>query len=120
MKETNFPNASRQPLIDVLITPTQQELRGTLAIIALHATGWTALAASRFAPDLRARWFYPFAYFLIGIGLLHDFAVADYRMNPTRAAAIRLRALLREFPNPKAQQIAQIQSDEVNEDEDGG
>ncbi len=112
MKDANFPNTSRQPLIDVLTTATREELRGNLLVVAFHATGWTALVASWFAPDLRVRWFYFFAYFLIGIGLHHDFFVADYRMNPLYGPSIRLRALLREFPRPEQQRLVKSASEE--------
>jgi hypothetical protein len=118
LKDENFPDVSRQPLIEVLPTATREELRGNLLVVALHATGWTALVASRLAPDLRFGWFYFFACFLIGIGLYHDFLVADYRMNPVHGATIRLRALLREFPKSEQQRLVKSAIEEEEEPAD--
>jgi hypothetical protein len=106
---------SWQPMVGVLTTPTREELRGSAMMIAMHATGWSALAASRFAPTLRVPWFYLFAFFLIGTGLLHDFGVARLRNNPLQAGALHLRALLREFPKPRTEQASKA---EENADEE--
>lgn len=117
MKDDDFPpETSWQPLLYVLTTPTRQELRGYLIMIASHATGWSALAASRFAPALRTRWFYLFAFLLIGTGLIHDLTVADNKLNPLAAGTLHLRALMREFPKPEAEGTRRTEPEENNDE----
>jgi len=98
VSEEDLPVASFFPLQKVLTVPTQEEIRGSVLVNALHATGWAALIASRFAPILRTRWFIAFAAFLIVYGLLHDWYVAKHLWDPDIGDTARLQAILREFP----------------------
>lgn len=84
--------------MEVLTEPTRQEAHGDSMFIALHATGWSALAASCFAPQLRTTVFYLFAFFLIANGLHHDLYIARTLEDPKIGDTLRLRAVLREFP----------------------
>jgi hypothetical protein len=101
LKEEELPSISRDaaPLQMVLTTPTVNEVRGSLFMIAVHATGWSAFTASLFAPMLRDfGWYFVFCAFLVGNGLLHDCFLA-WRNNSHRLGDIlRLRSVLREFP----------------------
>lgn len=96
-----LPAASLQPLREVLIEPTRQEVHGDSMFVALHATGWSALAASYFAPQLRTTAFYLFAFFLIANGLHHALNIARDLEDPKIGDTLRLRAVLREFPKLK-------------------
>lgn len=98
LSEGDLPPASFVPLQKVLTTPTAEELRGSILVNASHATGWAALIASYFAPALRANWYFAFALFLIAYGLLHAYDVANDLEDPDLGNLLRLRAVLREFP----------------------
>lgn len=108
LPEEKLPEASFQPLQDVLTTPSPEELRGSVLVVALQATGWAALFASRFAPALWNKWYIIFALFLIGSGLLHDWYVAKRLNDPNLGDTLRLRAVLREFPKIPLAGTAQI------------
>ena len=56
-------------------TLTSEEFRGSMVLIASHATGWAGLVATRIAPSLRNRWFVGLSVFLILNGLLHAYYV---------------------------------------------
>lgn len=96
-----LPAASLEPLKEVLTEPTRQETHGDSMFNALHATGWSALAASYFAPQLRNTVFYLFAFFLIANGPHHDLYIARTFEDPKIGDTLRLRAVLREFPKLK-------------------
>jgi hypothetical protein len=102
LTEEDLPQASFSPLQDVLTTPTPEEIRGSILVNALHATGWAALIASRFAPILRTRWYIASAAFLMAYGLLHDWYVAKHLRDPGIGDTARLLAVLREFPKLQA------------------
>jgi hypothetical protein len=110
--EDKLPAVSFQPLQDVLAEPSAEEIRGSVLMNASQATGWAAIVASRFAPDLRNKGYIIFALFLIGCGLIHDFSVAKYLYDPDIGDTARLRALLREFPRIQPTQTDQLDSHE--------
>jgi hypothetical protein len=109
LPEDKLPAVSFKPLQDVLTRPSAQESRGSALMNALQATGWAALVAARFAPDLLHKWYVSFAFFLIACGMIHDFEVARYLLDPDIGDTARLRALLREFP--KIQPTRTVQPD---------
>jgi hypothetical protein len=102
LEEKDLPAVSLQPLRDALTEPTSRELHGDVMFICLHATGWSALAATYFASTLRTRWFFLFAFFLIANGLLHSSAVARNLEDPEIGDTLRLQAVLREFAKLKS------------------
>jgi hypothetical protein len=78
---------------------TLQETRGSVFMIAIEATGWCGLAATRFASSLENRYYIGFSIFLIIVGLFHDWNVIRNLNNPLFLGVLRVRALLREYPN---------------------
>lgn len=77
---------------------TPEEFRGSLMLIATHATGWAGLAAMPFAPVLRNKYYAGFCLFLILNGMLHAYYVARRRFDPRIAGLLTVRAVMREFP----------------------
>jgi hypothetical protein len=102
LEDKDLPAVSLQPLREVLTEPTSRELHGDVMFICLHATGWSALAATYFASSLRTRWFYSFAVFLIANGLLHSNSVVRMLADPEEGDTLRLRSVLREFAKLKS------------------
>jgi hypothetical protein len=98
LSEELLPAASFSPLRYVLTIPTAEEIRGSVLVNALHATGWAGLVACKYAPLLRNRLYVSFAVFLILFGLFHDFYVARNLFDPEVGDLLRIRAILREFP----------------------
>jgi hypothetical protein len=117
MKDSDLPPTSMYPLTQVLTEPSPREQRGNVMMVALHATGWSALAAAYFAPELRATWLYLFALFLIANGLYHDMTLIKLLIDPSIGDMLRLRAVLREFPKLKAQPIPEKRAND-NAEED--
>lgn len=109
LDEKDLPAASWQPLTEILTEPTRRETHGDVMFITLHATGWSALAATRFAAGLRTTWFFVFALFLIANGLQHSSAIARTLADPHIGNLLRLRAVLREFPRLKSPLPAESQ-----------
>jgi hypothetical protein len=83
-------------------TPTIEDMRGSLMMIATHATGWSGLAAARIAPALQNRYYLGFCIFLVLTGLLNNYYVVVSRNDPHVAGYINVRALLREFRKERA------------------
>jgi hypothetical protein len=75
------------------------DLRGSMTMIVLEATGWCGLAAGLFAHELRGRYYLALSLLLILAGLLHDWYVAERLNNPRFFVVLKIRALLRAFPN---------------------
>jgi len=117
MKEEQFPDSNWQPMREVLTAPTSQELYGDPMIFTAHTTGWSALAATFFAPDLRTWWFYVFAWFLVGFGLLQLIYVTRASTNPEIGDTLRIRAILREFPKLKPRRAPKIEPEEEPDEE---
>jgi hypothetical protein len=67
-------------------------------MIVFEATGWSGLAAIRFAPTLRNRYYVALCALMIVAGLLHDWYVAEGLNNRTFLGFLKTRSLLREFP----------------------
>lgn len=74
-----------QPWTDVLGKLPVQELRGYTLLTALHATGWSGLAAGYFAPGLRKGPFEDLSLFLIFCGLIQAVALASWSTHPLRS-----------------------------------
>lgn len=75
----------------------REDVRGYLLMVATQATGWSGIAAMRFAPMLHTRFFLVFCAFSIISGLLHDLGVA-YRINDTTISwGIGLKRALEEL-----------------------
>jgi hypothetical protein len=81
----------------VLGVPEPEDMRGSRIVIASHATGWAGLAALRFSPMLRSRYYVGFCIVLMVYGLLHDWEVARRLNNPVTVGLLKLRSLLREL-----------------------
>ncbi len=86
-----------------------EDVRGSLLVIALEATGWAGLAATRLAPALRTKYYLYFIAFLILVGLLHDFHVAFRNVDPRASGYTNVRAVLREL-----RQVPQHNSEDKN------
>jgi hypothetical protein len=87
--------------------PSALDYRGPLLMMALHATGWSGVAASALAPALWNPYYLALCALLIVFGIHSDHQVALRNTDPVGAISIRLRALLREFdrqlpPEPEA------------------
>lgn len=78
---------------------SSEETRGSVFWIASEATGWCGLAATRFASSLEHPYYLGFSIFLIIAGLFHDWGVMRNLNNPLFLGVLRVRALLREYPN---------------------
>jgi hypothetical protein len=81
----------------VLGVPEPEDMRGSRIVIASHATGWAGLAALRFSPMLRSRYYVGFCIVLMVYVLLHDWEVARRLNNPVTVGLLKLRSLLREL-----------------------
>jgi hypothetical protein len=66
-----------RPWTNVLGSVQVGDLRGYMVITALHATGWSGLAAAYFAPELREAPFEGLCLFLIFCGLIQAVALAS-------------------------------------------
>lgn len=91
-------------------TPTAEDIRGSILMMASHATGWCGLAATRFAPALNNRYYLAFSLFMIGVGLQHDYYVARRRNDPLGVAYVNTRALLREYRKRPTRSDEQLKS----------
>ncbi len=120
LSEEKLPATSFSPLQAVLTIPSAEEARGSILMNALHATGWAALFASRFAPALWNKWYIVFAVALIGFGLLHDYYVAMRLNDPDLGDILRLRAVLREFPRIRPTGTTQQNPAKPSGEEDDG
>jgi len=109
LEENELPATSLEPIQEILTEPTRGETHGEVMFITLHATGWSALAATYFAAGLRTTWFFVFAFFLIANGLLEGGAAARALANPDVRDTLRLRAVLRQFPTLKSPPSAESQ-----------
>ena len=78
-------------------TPTPDDVRGSILVMASHATGWCGLAAIQLAPALYNRYYLAYCLLMVGIGLHNDFHVAIRRNEPEAIAYTNIRALLREY-----------------------
>lgn len=89
--------------------PTSQDMRGDLPMLALHATGWSGVAAAFVvAPALKNPDFLVFSFFLILCGLIHDWFVAARRANPVLNAIVRARAILAELRDAAKSKVGKI------------
>lgn len=77
-------------------------LRGNVAIVALHACGWCALAATCFAPVLMNKQFIAFCFLLVCFGLLHDWELARNLISPQMIALFKTTKILEEIDPPKS------------------
>jgi hypothetical protein len=81
----------------VLGSPAPEDARGYLVLIALEATGWAGLAATRIAPALKTKYYFYFCAFLILNGLFHDFYTIRFNTDVRAIPYLRIRAILREL-----------------------
>ena len=81
----------------ILGSPAREDLRGNLIMIALEATGWAGLVATRFAPALQTRYYFYFSAFLILNGLINDFYAVRLSTDIRAIPYMRIRAVLREL-----------------------
>ncbi len=75
-----------------------EDIRGAMTMIVSEATGWCGIAAIRFAPTLRNRYYVALCTLMIVAGLVHDWYVAEGLNNRTFIGFLKTRSLLREFP----------------------
>jgi hypothetical protein len=73
------------PWAGVLGRLEPEDVRGSMMMVASHATGWSGLAAIHFAPALYRHYFLAFCLFLIFSGLLHDYGVASRLSSPEQS-----------------------------------
>jgi hypothetical protein len=106
----DFQGDEWQPLYWNLGSMTPEDFRGSVFIIACHATGWAGLVASRIAPDLREKYYLALCWFLILNGFLHAYYVIQRREDPRMAGNLVVRAILREFPKLTKANEAQRES----------
>jgi hypothetical protein len=76
---------------------TPEDFRGSMMLIAMHASGWAGLLAARIAPVLQNRYYVGFSLFLIFNGLMHGYYVAMHRFDPRMSGDLTIRAVLREL-----------------------
>ena len=81
----------------VLGKPSAADLRGSILMIAFHATGWCGIVALHYAPALKNAYFGGFLSLLIFCGISHDWFVAKSLNNPLRSGLLRIRAVLTEL-----------------------
>jgi hypothetical protein len=74
-----------QAWTNVLGTLSVQDLRGYTLVTALHATGWSGLAAAYFASELRGLPFESLCLFLIFCGLIHAATLASWSTHLLRS-----------------------------------
>ncbi len=77
--------------------PLAADVRGSVLMMASHATGWCGLAAAQFAPVLRSKYYLGFSSLLVLCGLLHDWYLAVRLNDGVWGAYIRLRRVLAEL-----------------------
>ena len=90
-----------------LALPTREERTPSITVIASHAAGWLGLAAARFAPILKNRWYIGFCSLLILSGLIYDYYESIRRGSPEGIGLMHTRALLRQFPKRDLARSAQ-------------
>jgi hypothetical protein len=74
-----------------------EDLRGSLFVITMHATGWCGIAAVFLASSLHSAGFMGLSLFLIVFGMLHDLNVARWWTSPAKVAVTKARAVLAEI-----------------------
>jgi hypothetical protein len=74
-----------------------EDFRGSLLIVAAHATGWSGLAAMHYTPKLHEGYFLGFCWFSIVYGFLHDWSVARRLSTPRITWQIGLRRTMEEL-----------------------
>jgi len=97
VKFRDFRDDNWQPVYWNLGSLAPEEFRGSIFIIACHATGWAGLVAARIAPVLRNKFYIGFCLFLILNGLLHAYYLVQRKVDPRLAGNLNIRAVLREF-----------------------
>jgi hypothetical protein len=94
-----------EPLYWTLGSPTREELRGSIMMIASHAVGWSGIAAARIAPTLWNRYYLGFCLFMVLNGLIHDYYVVLRKSDLRIAGYLNIRAVLREFRRTQVQEL---------------
>jgi hypothetical protein len=84
-------------------TPDPQPVKGLLFLSAMHATGWSGLAAAWCVPLLRSRFYLSPSLFLIGFGLLQDWRISRWWRDPATRWMLSLRGVLADFPPSHSQ-----------------
>jgi hypothetical protein len=74
-----------------------EDLRGSLLVISLEATGWAGLAATRVAPALDTKYYLYFVGLLIVIGLSHDWYIVRRNVDPRISGYTHVLAVAREL-----------------------
>ncbi|MFZ3212016.1 MAG: hypothetical protein WA188_10915 [Terriglobales bacterium] len=78
--------------------------RGWLFVVAIQATGWSALAATYFAPALRSLPYWVFSLFLTSYGLLATLRFVRWWTLPIAQSLFKLRAVLDEIPRSSTEE----------------
>jgi hypothetical protein len=81
----------------VLGKPKPEHARGSLLVVASHATGWCGIAATHFSPALNTGYYVRFSLLLILCGVIHDWYVAKWRHDPILSGIVRVRLVLDEL-----------------------
>ena len=80
----------------VLGKPRPEDLRGSLLTIAMHAAGWSGVAARHFSPTLNNSYYSRFMVLLIICGLIQGWRVAKVLHDPLVNGMMRVRWILNE------------------------
>jgi len=93
------PGEEWAPWIGTVGSLRTQDLRGPFLVMCLHALGWSGLAASYIAPELRTLPYTGMCLFLVFYGLLNDKAVASRITHPVDSWVIGLGRAMDELKN---------------------
>jgi len=83
--------------------------------LATHATGWSGLAVAYFAPTLRIPIFLGFSSFMIFVGILTDWMIAEWLVGHGGGWVLGVSAILQEMPRAALEQDVQKHTDETKE-----
>jgi hypothetical protein len=81
-------------------TQDRNPQKGILFLTAVHATGWSGIAAAYCAPVLRNRFYLSFAFFLIASSVWQVWMMVGWWNRPATRWMLALRGVLTDFPAP--------------------
>jgi hypothetical protein len=74
--------------------------KGIVFLTAVHAIGWSGIAAAYLAPVLRNRFYLAVALFLVGISIFELWQRLEWWNSPLTGWMRALRGVLADFPRP--------------------
>lgn len=102
---------------NILGTPTPEQLRGYLLVIASEATGWSGIVAAQISPALKSRYYLSFSILLVLYGVIADWFVVGRLNNPIASGALRVHAVLAEIKEARIDNL-KLRGDPTREDKD--